>query len=172
MGMGIFQQKEPKNARRPQNWCSQFRPQNCGRKFYGHHAFSEISFLSFCDFPFSSGWSRFGLVIVRPRHGSSGSGGWHGSGFGSWETVPVPISVPKELFRQFRFPVPARFLRYGSGFQFRLGSCGILFLFSSGIFLICAPSGCFLCSVQQEDLQGSDAAPLQTLFLLLRFPPP
>ena len=42
MGIGaFFQQKEPKNARRPQNWHSHFRPQNRGRKFYGHEAFSD-----------------------------------------------------------------------------------------------------------------------------------
>ena len=39
MGMGFFQQKEPKNARRPSNWRSHFRPQNCGRINYGHEAF-------------------------------------------------------------------------------------------------------------------------------------
>ena len=39
--MGVCQQKEPKNARRPSNWRSHFRPQNCGRKFYGHHALSD-----------------------------------------------------------------------------------------------------------------------------------
>ena len=38
---GVFQQKEPKHARRPLNWGSHFRPQNCGRKSYGHQAFSE-----------------------------------------------------------------------------------------------------------------------------------
>ena len=33
MGMGVFQQKEPKNARRPQNWCSHFRPRIAGGNF-------------------------------------------------------------------------------------------------------------------------------------------
>ena len=43
MGMGVFRQKEPKNARRPLNWRSHFRPQSCRRKFYGRRAFSEHS---------------------------------------------------------------------------------------------------------------------------------
>ena len=41
MCVGVFQQKEPKNARRPQNRCCHFRPQKCGRKNYQHQAFSE-----------------------------------------------------------------------------------------------------------------------------------
>ena len=43
MGVGVFQQKEPKNARCPQNWRSLFRPQNYGRNNYGHEAFTETS---------------------------------------------------------------------------------------------------------------------------------
>ena len=38
-----------------------------------------------------------------------------GSGFGSWKTVPavpVPLSVSGKKFRQFRFPVPVRFLSH------------------------------------------------------------
>ena len=42
MGMGVFQQKELKFARRPQNRRSHFPPQNYGRKFYGHHVFSDL----------------------------------------------------------------------------------------------------------------------------------
>ena len=41
LGMGVFQQNEPKNARRPYNWRSIFWPQNCGRKNYGHEASSD-----------------------------------------------------------------------------------------------------------------------------------
>ena len=50
MGMEVFQQKEPKNARRPSNWRSHFGPQNYGRKFYGHHAFFKVARLQseFC----------------------------------------------------------------------------------------------------------------------------
>ena len=43
-GHGVVQQKEPKNARRLLTWRSHIRPQNCGRKNYGHADFSDLSF--------------------------------------------------------------------------------------------------------------------------------
>ena len=39
MGMAVFLQKERNFSRRPQNWRSHFRPQNCGQKFYGNEDF-------------------------------------------------------------------------------------------------------------------------------------
>ena len=35
------EQKDPENARRPQNWCRHFRPQNYGWRNCGHEALSE-----------------------------------------------------------------------------------------------------------------------------------
>ena len=42
-------------SRRPWNWRSHFRPQNCGHEFYGHKAFSEPfnqqdASITWCDF--------------------------------------------------------------------------------------------------------------------------
>ena len=36
-----FLQKERIFSRRPSNWRSHFRPQNCGHEFYGHEDFSD-----------------------------------------------------------------------------------------------------------------------------------
>ena len=41
MDMVVFLQKESKKSRRPLNWRTRFRPQNCGQKFYGHKDFSD-----------------------------------------------------------------------------------------------------------------------------------
>ena len=43
MGMGVFQQKEPKKCQAPIKLAQPF-PAPELRKFYGHHAFSEIMF--------------------------------------------------------------------------------------------------------------------------------
>ena len=42
----VFLQKERIFSRRPQNWRSHFRPQNCGHEFYGHEDFSDYLALS------------------------------------------------------------------------------------------------------------------------------
>ena len=41
MCMGGFPTERTQNPRRPQNSCGHFRPQNCGRKNYGHEDFSS-----------------------------------------------------------------------------------------------------------------------------------
>ena len=39
MGIGGFPAERTKKCQAPINWRSHFRPQNCGRRLYGHHAF-------------------------------------------------------------------------------------------------------------------------------------
>ena len=56
------------------NWCSHFRPQNCGQEFYGHEDFSDF-FLMFGKEISWEIWREFcGIFSDPPNKGSKVSG--------------------------------------------------------------------------------------------------